>query len=188
MPVISYGDSNIIFTVYHGLINWTVSAIDLIINYFPRSDGFYYCIRNESLWYTYLRRLILKVKSRLRRRDLCEDQSGSEWGDLRVLRSSSLAKNHDLNAAAVPAITLATRTCLISDCLIFTSWLIANFTIIRAREKNIAQPKTIYAMLRNSKPTVALFFRFIYFILNCIADKFTIYSTNKITSRNGART
>lgn len=40
---------------------------------------------------------------------------GSDGGDLRALRSSSLAKSHDLNAAAVPAITLATKTCSISD-------------------------------------------------------------------------
>lgn len=43
-------------------------------------------------------------------------------------------------------------------------------------------------MLRNSKPTVALFFLFIYFILNCIADKFTTYGTNNITSRSGTMT
>lgn len=102
-------------------------------------------------------------------------------GVFRVLRSSNLVKIHDLNAAAVPTITLATKIFSRSDCLIFTSWLITNLTTIRVKEKNIKQQKIMYIILRSSKPTLALFFRSIYLIFNCIADKFTTYSTNNIT-------
>lgn len=63
-----------------------------------------------------------------------------------------------------------------------------SFTIIKAREKKIKQQKTMYAMLKNSKATVVLFFLFINFILNYITNKFTSHGTDNITYRGCART
>ncbi|HHA1671202.1 TPA: hypothetical protein ACOEF8_003204 [Enterobacter roggenkampii] len=67
------------------------------------------------------------------------------------------------------------------------SWLIISFTVIKARKKKIEQQKTMYAMLKNSKPTVGLFFLFINFILNCITNKFTSHGTDNITNRAAHR-
>lgn len=56
-------------------------------------------------------------------------------------------------------------------------WLTISFTVINAREKNIKQQKTIYAILRNNKARVGLFFFFIYFILDSITNKFAPIET-----------
>jgi len=55
-------------------------------------------------------------------------------------------------------------------------------TITRAREKKIKQQKTMYKMLKNSKPTVGLFFLLINSILNSIANKLSSCSPDNITN------
>ncbi len=110
--------------------------------------------------------------------------SESDRWDFLAFRSSILAKIHDLRAAAVPAITLTTTTCSISDRSKLTLSVIMSSTITWAREKKIKQQKTMYEMLKISKPTVGLFFLLINSILNSIANKFSSCSPDNITYWN----